>query len=108
MSRVVGITSNTIEYLGNNDDLIQEIVTQIAFDNGEVLVQYGISNDWKQNRAAEVRGDMVGVCKDCQKAIWAEQDWDFSVRDKWMSHSYEEDCIKQEAKEDDKEKTKKK
>ena len=108
MSRLIGITSSTVEYLDDKDNLIMAVITQIAFDNGEVLMQHGEGSEWLENRPAEVRGDMVGVCTDCQKAIWAEQDWDFSVRDKWMSHSYEEDCIGQEAKEDDKEKTKKK
>lgn len=94
MSNFAGITSSTvtIRNQGTPYDMVQ---TSISAGNGQVLTQKGPEGPWIETRPPDLRGEIIGVCRDCGRAIYEEDEWNFSTDGKgWTAHALEEDCKK--------------
>lgn len=94
MGNFVGITSCTVETIDKAGKLHDLVITSIIGINGQVLSNLG-GKDWHEVRPPELRGEIIGVCKDCGQAIYEEDEWTFSTAGKgWTAHAAEEDCKK--------------
>lgn len=95
MSNFVGITSTTVDTLNDKGDRCSMVITSILTTNGQVLTKDAFHDEWFETRAPDLRGEIIGVCRDCGRAIYEEDEWNFSTQDKgWTAHALEEDCKK--------------
>ena len=97
MSLIVAVSTTMMTYMHESEECVA-LVTTAAYDNGQIMQQFGRGAKWVEIKLPHKGVDMVGVCRDCGCAIWRDQEWKFeSLAQEGkgsMWHEFEEDCVK--------------
>jgi hypothetical protein len=92
MTKLIGMTSNVVTYKDEKGQLLDVLVTQVAYDNGSVHRQFGDGENWVEVKEADEMAMIVGACKYCQKPIFEDDEWFESAQQRTKWHYFSEDC----------------
>ncbi len=67
------------------------VITQ-GYSDGRIIQQWGVGTDWIQIKNPDTFRRMVGTCRSCDKPIYEDDEWNFSVKEGWVEHMMEDDC----------------